>query len=344
MRRSAALQQRLHRRLLLLYYGGFPRWMGGLLRVVRGAAVSVVVLLLLAAIVPLLPGALQAHVLALLLHGHLHADPAVAWTHDAAADAASLGMCSLERCFDFARPACAAALQDHVLPVYVYPRDVTRLERLVRELGGAAHAHVHDDFDARVVAALRNHSRVRVVQHARDACLLVVRGFCFGGSQCDAWEGMAAARLRALPHWGRDGANHIVFDHENSECARAAADKAIYVRTASHQAFVRPGFDVQLPLFPRSAPPLSSSAVDQLPPPNQRRLLLSFKGTRCLLSPTSSGHPFFPLFSLLIFSSVMVAFSSFNTSPAFLLWLQAQRLIPMVCGSGWLRWTTGSTS
>ena len=215
------------------------------------------------------------HIATILLHGrpyqHTYWDDVYANTagHNLAE---GYGYCSLGKSSCFDPDPCVG----DPYTIYIYPEGLG-LEKTFSWLAGEHYKLMHKKWNDTVVRFLKQHPLVRVVNSADDACLLLPRMFVH--TRSDAWEGFALWRLRSLPYWD-DGRNHIIIDPGDHLHASIPADKAIFTRSAFHQAVIRPGYDVQTLYLPEHRYNLRDRVPANAEAFLDRPLLLSFKGAR----------------------------------------------------------------
>jgi hypothetical protein len=157
-----------------------------------------------------------------------------------------------------------------------------------------------------VVAALR--ASPRHTDAAGSACLLVpwFDTLCNGNRCSDTWSDapkleLLARLAEALPHWGGDGRNHLLFDFSSAHSPSLPIGRGIYAATAfwaSGRSY-RHGWDFSLPLwdlrwrqsqapgplapsdeYPAAAAAAAAARAAAAADLSPRPLLLSFKGQR----------------------------------------------------------------
>jgi glucuronyl/N-acetylglucosaminyl transferase EXT1 len=96
-------------------------------------------------------------------------------------------------------------------------------------------------------------------------------------------------KIRSLPFWN-SGTNHIILNlfsgtwPDYAETLGFDFEKAILAKASLSSALLRPGYDISLPLFPKSHPQKNGGNLPHLASvfPLERKYKLAFKGKRYL--------------------------------------------------------------
>lgn len=193
-------------------------------------------------------------------------------THDTSKEsAASKRSCRMETCFDYTK------CYDQFL-VYVYPPEP------VNSLGSAPPISANYQ---KIITAIRE-SRYHTADPSR-ACLFVLGIDTLDrDSLSEDYVRNVPSRLARLPHWN-NGRNHIIFNLYSGTWPDYAEDslgfdpgEAILAKASMSGLYMRPDFDVSIPLFHKQFP-LRAGATGLVQTnnfPGNKKYLLAFKGKR----------------------------------------------------------------
>ncbi|XP_018495594.1 exostosin-1a [Galendromus occidentalis] len=178
-------------------------------------------------------------------------------------------LCRFHSCFEFDR--CRNGFR-----VYIYPL----------EDGQAVSATY-----MKLLSAIRR-SRF-YTSNPEEACLFVPNVDTLDRDiLSDEYVRSAQARLWNLPHWN-GGRNHLIFNLFSGSWPDYSQDLgfdpglAMLAKSSAPETIFRPGYDISIPLFPRTHPEIGgepgfSSSESKIITPLRKRFLLTFKGKRYL--------------------------------------------------------------
>ncbi|EDO33761.1 predicted protein [Nematostella vectensis] len=174
--------------------------------------------------------------------------------------------CTMETCFD--KTKCLSDFRIYVYPVHPGAKLSTTYTNIIK-----------------VIKESRYYT-----EFPEEACLFITAIDTLDRDKLSAdYVHNIYNKIRQLPYW-KNGENHIIFNlfagtwPDYSEDVGFDFGKAILVKASLSSDLIRPGFDVSLPLFPKTHPhkdlgnlPHSCSAF-----PLERKYKLAFKGKRYL--------------------------------------------------------------